>query len=344
MFKIASVLLWIFYFVLLLNARSLPLAWHVKVWTPVFRIRIRYRLMRWKLYLFLKSSAERKRATEEWFDSITPIGQNPFESVVTYRSWASIDDSDFNLHLSNSSYAKTLDRARFEAVLASFPQFLRAGGILPLAATHFYFVKEIPILSSYEVRTNTGSWDDKWFYVIGRFVTKFKGKRTRSTALESPSKSDSDTDNFRLRITTPMDAASPPDPSLCSTNINGLASKLVKPESDGATLHTISISQICFKIGRITVPPALVLAANGFSFPTESGEPFSLESPPPHWAKVSRSPKVLRDLFKGGWKNVPVEDRWWEQALGGQIEQQRKERLVALESLRKGMLDVRNEC
>jgi len=67
-----------------------------------------------------------QRAFQEWYERLMPMGVNPFEDVVTYRTWvgeessfsfdlcvrryrhplAGIDDSDYNGHLSNSSYAK----------------------------------------------------------------------------------------------------------------------------------------------------------------------------------------------------------------------------------------------
>jgi hypothetical protein len=46
---------------------------------------------------------------------------------------AGFDDSDFNLHMSNSSYAMALDSARFRLALATFPNIFRCGGWVPLA-------------------------------------------------------------------------------------------------------------------------------------------------------------------------------------------------------------------
>lgn len=33
---------------------------------------------------------------------------------------------------------------------------------MALGGTHFTFHREIPVLSKYEMRTNFGSWDEKW--------------------------------------------------------------------------------------------------------------------------------------------------------------------------------------
>lgn len=40
--------------------------------------------------------------------------------------------------------------------------------------------------------------------------------------------------------------------------------------------------------------------------------------------------KQLEELYKGGWKNLPPEGRWWEEALSGKIEETRAENLKLL--------------
>ena len=65
-----------------------------------------------------KSVAEvRLRGLFKWFDhmkrrafikEISPIGENPFDFTVTYRTTCGLSDSDYNGHLSNSAYAKVL--------------------------------------------------------------------------------------------------------------------------------------------------------------------------------------------------------------------------------------------
>ena len=46
------------------------------------------------------------------------------------------DDADFNLHLSNSSYPRVLDAARFQGALKMWPTFFRAGGWMALAGEY----------------------------------------------------------------------------------------------------------------------------------------------------------------------------------------------------------------
>lgn len=74
-----------------------------------------------------------------------------------------------------------LDIARTKASLECFPAFLRSGGVFILGgsslnvsclsrltefwvilATHFTFLREIPMFSRYETRASIASWDDKW--------------------------------------------------------------------------------------------------------------------------------------------------------------------------------------
>lgn len=211
-------------------------------------------------------------------------------------------------------------------------------------------------------------------YVVGKHVTLPKGKskdKKKSSHLNAnklPTPPPDTNALFRpsaLRTPGP-DASSSPSPMPSATpldlegtnptDLKAVASKLADTEEpDGATVHTISVSRICFKLGRITVPPALVFAMNGLSAPpavdtttSEPPKPYSRTNLPPHWetARALMFPpngggvKPLLKLLKGGWKDVPVEERWWDQALAG-VEQQRKERLENLNRIRTGMEGLR---
>jgi hypothetical protein len=162
-----------------------------------------------------------------------------------------------------------------------------------------------------------------------------------------------------------MPTDTPTEPTLEDTAkaMKAVAARLIRTEEpDGATLHTLTISQVCFKQGRITVPPAIVLAANGFSAPPSpaavngnghvdatrmsytSLAPYSHTNPPPHWGLVKSlmskprggSLKALQTFFKGGWRDIPEKERWWEDALGGVVEERRKANLEALTAVRMG--------
>ncbi|KAJ8521906.1 hypothetical protein ONZ45_g1417 [Pleurotus djamor] len=367
---------YLLYLLVFVNARSFPLVWHWRVFWPVTRIRIQYRLFR--LSLAFKTRSLKAALDAKWWEAAAPVGANPLESMVKYTTWASVDDSDFNIHLSNSSYAKALDSARFHGAMKWFPLFFKNGGWSPLAATHYHFIREIPMFSKYEIRVRIGSWDDKWMYLVCRFVTKPKKgssvKKPNKIVITPPTTTQTppaDNDAFisvrsmhtpatdsELNTSvspTPIPSTTPHPPP----NANIIDSLLHKQEQieepDGAILHTTTVSQVCFKFGRITVPPAIVMALNGFTGPPladskgVTGAAYSRTNPPPHWSIVQSlvfpahggSTKKVQALFKGGWKDVPAEQRWWETCFSGAIEEGRKERLVGLQGIRQGTEAVR---
>lgn len=139
-----------------------------------------------------------------------------------------------------------------------------------------------------------------------------------------------------------------------------IASLTPREEPDGATLHCVVITEVCFKVGRITLPPAVALAADGYSVrpsvPTATGsslsdaakqpEPYSLRNPPPYWEKIRAlkpkgNHKPMQAFFKGGWRDVPENERWWLQALGGEIEEKRRLHLDLVSGVQRGMEGAR---
>ncbi|KXN85929.1 Protein THEM6 [Leucoagaricus sp. SymC.cos] len=355
---------WLVVLLFLLNAKSWPLMWHYRVFRPVFIIRGEYYFL--LLRTLFDSKKTRDKKIDEWLDSAIPIGEVPFDKVAVYKARATLDDSDFNGHLSNSSYAKTLDSARFYMALDMFIMFFRAGGWLALGGTHFIYLREIPVMQEYEVRSSIASWDQKWLFIVHRFVSKPKGKKSKKQTPETNGQQSNTPDqgvqnilHASLRtqadaissINTPY-ASTPSDTATQDTTAalkTAAASLVYTEEPDGVTLHTIAVSEVCFKIGRITVPPVVALATNGFSTPpSEIGSSlaeYSKTNPPPHWPKAKAvmsvplggSTKKLRELLAGGWRNVPEGERWWEHALSGVVEQRRMTRLEVVASLRSGM-------
>ncbi|CCM05817.1 uncharacterized protein FIBRA_08051 [Fibroporia radiculosa] len=259
----------------------------------------------------------------------------------------------------------------------------RAGGWMALGGTHFNFLREIPILSQYECRSSIAGWDNKWLYVVIRFVSHSRKKSKSKTNEESSPQSDAvDTradaapypvlhmpvvlDKSQDSSAAPSALASPPslDPSSTNGSVTGTQASLdsharavsaaLRPgthvESDGATLHCVAISAICFKIGRITIPPALALVCEGLSVGPEAGiedapapAPYSRANPPPFWSRVEelRGTEInlsrLRAFYAGGWREVPEGERWWESALGGEVEKRRAAGMQIAGSLRRGM-------
>ena len=127
-----------------------------------------------------------------------------------------------------------------------------------------------------------------------------------------------------------------------------IAQSIPTVEPDGATVHCIGVSTQCFKIGRITIPPSLVFTCEGFTgSPTDpSGKPYSLDNPPPHFAKAQELQKpdlakghlkTFQKFLAGGWKEVPEGERWFENALGPNVEERRRKNLEAIQGVSTGM-------
>ncbi|KAF9064025.1 hypothetical protein BDP27DRAFT_1231108 [Rhodocollybia butyracea] len=390
--------------IFILNLRAIPGGWHWRVFWPVTKIRLQYLVARTQSSLALigRTGKAKKEGMEirmeKWLTSITPVGAHPFELQTRYKTWVSLDESDFNMHMSNSSYPKVLDCARMKAAMELFPQFLRVGGVIPLAATHFHFVRELPVFAKYELRLNIGAWDEKWMYVVGRFVTKGKTSKSNSS-IKSPPNATTTSKNVTPAVTTlfehaPINGTSESvsssteadtTPKFAYENVpstataeqlrnfdaavaSRLASDLGADNEEGLILHTVCVSRVCFKLGRITVPPAVLLATNGVSVhPWElsgsdtgtSEEGYSSTNPPATWTAESQplfskalggSTRKLKEFYKGQWREVQAagDDAipWWERALGvgGIVDEKRKERLAVCSKLVGGMDGVRELC
>ncbi|KAJ7054195.1 hypothetical protein C8F01DRAFT_1064085 [Mycena amicta] len=306
----------------LLNIGSWPLVWHLRVFHFVFPDLLSYRLLRFR-HLFTGRD-KWKLALQDWHERRMAIGVNPFRQVWTYKWGVGIHEGDFLLHMSNSSYAQTLDRTRMHLATIVFPTLLRCGGFAPLGAMHYHFIREIPTLSRYEVRAHIATWDQKWFYTVFRFVRPVSAKAKAGKRVEK------DPSPIASTPLIPVNGASQPKPEEVMKALAARAAN--EPEPDGALLYTVVVNQFCYKVGRITVPPALVLAGNGFYVPPDADSaPSAKGPPPPHWEKVRKlnaSMPALRKFFAGGWRDVPAGERWWEDAFI-RAEDIRKARLEA---------------
>ncbi|KAG0708711.1 hypothetical protein DFH29DRAFT_979345 [Suillus ampliporus] len=344
---------YIFLVLLLVNCRSLPFAWHIRLLLPVLRLRLQYYLLR--LRIIFKPERVKAKILNDWSEALCPIGANPFKLVTIQHGWA--------------IFVQAHDGAGFKMALEAFPAFARSGGSIALGSTHFHFIREIPFLARYEIRLSIGAWDHKWMFIIARYVSFPKNRHlqhlgTHDNGAKS-SKSLTASNNFPQMLHTPAeDLITPPtlgDASEEDSNLQvekttqamkALAtaqSQMTEP--DGAVLHCVATTYICFKHGRITVPPGIILPCEGFSNPpsTASAAPFSPTNPPAHWKKAqalrvapSGSMPAFVEFLKGGWRDVPEGERWWEDALDGPIEEQRKANLRIFDSIRNGMEEARS--
>lgn len=189
---------------------------------------------------------------------------------------------------------------------------------------------------------------------MSKFVRKPDGKKKKASPvndslirpqmvpIRTPADEGISSNGTPSPIGTPNGTADVPT---ITDSLNAVVAGLAGPETDGAILHTIVVSQMCFKIGRITVPPALVFGFNGFT----NVPGYSRTSPHPEWAKVQQmmskahggSARKAKKFLEGGWREVPENERWWEQVLGGEIEARRARNLEHVEHLRKGLEGAR---
>lgn len=88
--------------------------------------------------------------------------EHPMGAKSVRRFYAGIDDCDYNMHLSNSAYAKNLDYARMTSLIDLMSPHFYPGGWMALGAAHYHFIREIPIFSEYEVQMSIGGFEDKW--------------------------------------------------------------------------------------------------------------------------------------------------------------------------------------
>ncbi|KAG8693847.1 hypothetical protein FRC08_008853, partial [Ceratobasidium sp. 394] len=309
---------WFALIIFLVNVRSWPGVWHARVFKSVFKIRL--------------SGLLHKRGKEqEWWTSVSPVGRSVFPTpegsdkgaLSVLKSWAAPDDCDWNGHLSNSCYAKNLDPARMQACLDWFPAFFGDGGWVALGGAHYHYIREIPVNASYEIRLSIGGWEDKWIYLVAKFVTHPKQKsKSGPSSHQTSTPSQPATSTTIPVITTPStplvtEPSTPGEPSTITPMTNGsldaarVDTKLSpKPtlrthDDDGALIHCIAVSTYVFKHGRLTVPPKIALAMSGFSLTQVDDKS--------NWTTASsmraQRPSPIRDFLRGGWKTA--EHKFW---------------------------------
>jgi hypothetical protein len=65
---------------------------------------------------------------------------------------------------------------------------------------------------------------------------------------------------------------------------------------DGGLVHTVAVSTFCCKIGRLTIPPAVVLSACAYGTEADHARYLALQK---------QGPKAMVKYLKGGWKDDP---------------------------------------
>ncbi|KAG9119116.1 hypothetical protein FRC07_006026 [Ceratobasidium sp. 392] len=149
--------------IFLLNLRSWPGGWHVRVFASIIRLR------------FNKLLHGPKNKHQSWTNA-SPVGRTLLPSADGKDQ--APDDCDWNGHMSNSSYAKNLDPVRMRVIAEWFPALFADGGWIGLAGAHYHVIREIPVGASYEIRLTVGGWDKKWAYLVAKFVTYPTGTKS----------------------------------------------------------------------------------------------------------------------------------------------------------------------
>jgi len=284
---------WLRYLIALgwvLNAKNSLGVWHVRLfWQPVLH-RMRAVPAVHPLLPWIRSESEptRKRGAEPRLklDSL-PLGEDIFERKTTWTHWADFADSDWNMHLSNSSYASRLDFVRAEHVINSFILSHFDGCMMALGGTVFHYHREIPMFSKYAITVQTLTWDHKWIYFIAKWTNppdsvdheaaevleQTKPKRSLSSVelrkfaasvLQSQREADAKEKEKGQAsgsegTTSTAPASSSPSGATSTPTQAGKGKKEKKQ-----VVYSTAISRYCFKAGRKTIPPWFIVATGGF--------------------------------------------------------------------------------
>ena len=95
-----------------------------------------------------------------------------------------------------------------------------------------------------------------------------------------------------------------PRPSPAEERIKTALKAIRIPE--GSTLHAVAVSQYCYKLGRVTIPPRVALIACGFGVDSKRWE---------RLVKIRDAPdaeKKMRQILRGGWRDREVWGNFWD--------------------------------
>ncbi|KAK0629540.1 hypothetical protein B0T17DRAFT_555515 [Bombardia bombarda] len=224
---------------LILNWKSLPLAWTVRVFHAFF-------------YHILRRNA-----------STPPLPPRALFHYSISSSRTSMLETDYNLHKSNSTYFADLDVSRSHLVtpllgpampklgdnatnrliLDKDGKLVKGGFGIGLGAVFCSFRKEISPLQGYEMWSRVLSWDRKWLYIVTHFIVKGK---VRPTSWDGKKMGP-----LRSKVVK----------AKAKGHANGTA--VVEEKSLSKYVFATAMSKYVFKLGRFTVHPAIVIEANG---------------------------------------------------------------------------------
>lgn len=220
-----------------------------------------------------------------------------FHPVIT-PSHVSILEVDYNIHKSNSTYFSDLDVSRSHLVTHLFARGCQAiannaktklvldpsdpskpakgkFGVM-LGAVACSFKKELQPYQGYEMWSRVLSWDRKWMYIVTHFVEKGAVK-PRS-----------------------WDASS----------FGATREEEGKAQDWEKKIHATAISKYVFKVGRLTVHPAILIEASGM-LPERPGGWVAVEdgmAPPSHTITGGAVPEAEAEAESSSWDWRQVEE------------------------------------
>ncbi|KAK3104279.1 hypothetical protein LTR53_018545, partial [Teratosphaeriaceae sp. CCFEE 6253] len=192
---------------------------------------------------------------------LQPTPQPPkhlFAPLIT-SSRNSLYDCDYNFHKSNSTYFADLDVARAHTVgclirtglarlnrgdeegLSVETTSAKGSYFVALGAVSCFFQKQIEPLQSFEIYTRVLSWDRKWLYLVSHVVRK--GAIKPEAYVLQP---------WKKSKRRPTD---------------------VRQEDEALRKHILatSVARYCFKKGRLTINPEVVLERSQLLPPRPAG-------------------------------------------------------------------------
>ncbi|EXJ76704.1 uncharacterized protein A1O5_01212 [Cladophialophora psammophila CBS 110553] len=150
----------------LVNLKSLPLAWHARLFYRTFT--------NWYTHARVQRSLESQ--------SNSSFSVHPLFQPVSIFTRSPLLETDYNLHKSNSTYFIDLDESRTVLMTKLLIPGLKQGNknlereghrgplSVILGSVHTSFHKEIKPYERYEVRSRILAWDNKWIVVGSWFI------------------------------------------------------------------------------------------------------------------------------------------------------------------------------
>jgi hypothetical protein len=165
----------------LLNLKSLPLAWHLRLF--------------YRMYKNWYSRARVERTLQASRPQSGATATHPIFQPASITSRSPLLETDYNLHKSNSTYFADLDESRTALVTKFLVPGFKSGNIelekeghrgplnVILGSVHTSFHREIKPYELYEVRSRVLGWDSKWIIIGSWFVRPGEKETLLASAL-----------------------------------------------------------------------------------------------------------------------------------------------------------------